>query len=132
MRFDTLRAAARAIASNLKGQKQMSIRRLSDDFAATGQISAADMPHIAALGFKSVMCNRPDGESFGQPGHEEIAKAAAEHGLAFSHFPVISGRVGEADLEAFAQTATSLPKPVLAYCRSGARSAQLWTLWQND
>ncbi len=110
----------------------MTIRKLSNDFAAAGQITTEDMAQIASLGFKSVICNRPDGEAFGQPGHEEIAKAAAAHGLEFRHFPVVSGRVGEADLEAFGKVASELPKPVLAYCRSGARSAQLWTLWQND
>jgi sulfide:quinone oxidoreductase len=132
MSFEALKSALRAITGNTKGERQMSIRKLSEDFAATGQITAADVPQIAALGFKSLMCNRPDGESYGQPSHTEIAEAAAAHGLVFTHFPVVSGRVGEADLEAFAKSTAQLPKPVLAYCRSGARSAQLWTLWKND
>jgi sulfide:quinone oxidoreductase len=36
--------------------------------------------------------------------------------------------VKDADAEAFATLFATLPKPVFAYCRSGTRSATLWSL----
>ena len=44
---------------------------LSDTLSVAGQISPADLPAIARAGFKSLICNRPDGESPGQFGHRD-------------------------------------------------------------
>ena len=41
----------------------------------------ADVAALAASGFRSIICNRPDGEEAGQPPAATLAEAAAAHGL---------------------------------------------------
>lgn len=103
---------------------------LSETLSVAGQISPADLSEIARAGFKSVICNRPDGESPGQFGHLDLAAAASQAGLTLAYQPVVSGRVTPQDGQSFADLLTRLPKPTLAYCRSGMRSASLWALSQ--
>ncbi len=109
----------------------MPIQSLSPNFAVSPQILPAELPAIAAAGFKSVICNRPDGEDPGQPSFEAVAQAAAQAGLQARHLPVVSGQFGEAQVAATAQLLQELPQPILAYCRSGARSTNLWQLAQG-
>ncbi|MBN2972864.1 TIGR01244 family phosphatase [Roseomonas aeriglobus] len=89
------------------------------------QICPADMEAIAGRGFKSIICNRPDGEEGRQWSAAEIAQAARRHGLAFAHIPVVSGAITAADVATMRDTLAHLTAPVLAYCRSGSRSRQL-------
>jgi sulfide:quinone oxidoreductase len=105
---------------------------LSDTLSVAGQISPADLPAIARAGFKSLICNRPDGESPGQFSHHDLAAAASQAGLTLAYQPVESGRVSQPDGWAFAALLNQLPGPTLAYCRSGLRSATLWALSQAD
>lgn len=104
----------------------MDIRRLDSDFSVTGQIEPEDAAAIAGQGFRSILCNRPDGEAPGQPTSREIEKAAKAAGLAFRAVPVVPGQIGEGDVDAFQAALDELPGPVLAYCRSGGRAADLW------
>lgn len=105
-------------------------KSLIAELAVTKQISRADLADIAAAGFKSVICNRPDGEGADQPGFAEIAQAAAAAGLATRYLPVASGVVSDEDAAKFGVALAEMPKPVLAYCRTGTRSATLWALSQ--
>ncbi|WP_425050123.1 TIGR01244 family sulfur transferase [Psychromarinibacter sp. S121] len=106
----------------------MQIKRLSEELAVSGQIAEDDLASLAAAGFRSVICNRPDGEGADQPTHEEIERAATAAGLSFRYLPVTSGKVTDADAAAFAEAMRELPGPVFAYCRSGMRSSTLWAL----
>jgi sulfide:quinone oxidoreductase len=108
----------------------MTIRKLTDNVSVAAQISAADVPTIAADGFKSIICNRPDGESADQPPFAEIERAALEAGLAIRYIPVNPSKMTDADADKFGDALDELPKPTLAYCRSGARSTALWTMSQ--
>ncbi|ANT60455.1 NAD(FAD)-dependent dehydrogenase [Salipiger sp. CCB-MM3] len=108
----------------------MDIRKITDDIAASPQITAADVPQIAEAGYRAIICNRPDGEGADQPNFEEIESAAKAAGLEARYIPVVSGKVQDADAEAFGKALRDLPGPVLAYCRSGTRSATLWSLSQ--
>ncbi|MES2480519.1 MAG: TIGR01244 family sulfur transferase [Pseudomonadota bacterium] len=111
----------------------MSIQSLTADFAVAGQISPEDLPAIAAAGFKSVICNRPDGEAGpSQPPYSAIEKAALAAGLQVRYLPAISGQLTPQQVAETARLLDELPGPVLAYCRSGARSANLWQLAQAD
>jgi len=104
----------------------MDIRPLTDDFSAAPQIDPADMPAIAAAGYTTVICNRPDEENPVDLQTEAMAKAAADAGLAFHVIPVGHGGMS---MEMFDQTAEILQGcsgPVLAYCRSGTRSTHVW------
>ncbi len=106
----------------------MDIRRISPEFAVSPQISAADVGVAAAQGVRAVICNRPDGESGDQPPADAIREACAAHGLAFRHIPITPGSVTDADLRAFRAALDEMPGPILAYCRTGTRSATLWAL----
>ncbi|MFZ5956534.1 TIGR01244 family sulfur transferase [Pseudomonas knackmussii] len=105
---------------------------LDDGFAVAAQIRPEDIPELAAAGFRTLICNRPDGEAADQPGSDAIARAAQAHGIDFVHMPVVSGAIDEAAVAAFATALAEQPGPVLAYCRSGMRSASLWALSQAD
>jgi sulfide:quinone oxidoreductase len=85
-----------------------------------------------ALGFASVVCNRPDGESFDQPTFAEVEAAAQAAGLASAWLPVAGGGMTHDHVNAMKTLWAELPKPVLAYCRSGTRSITLWALSQRD
>ena len=104
------------------------IHHLTPAFGVAGQLDADDIAALAAQGWRSLVCNRPDGETADQPDCAELVQAAATHGLAWRHIPVISGQWRDADVAAFAEALRTLPAPVLAFCRSGTRSIHLWAL----
>lgn len=104
----------------------MDIRRITDDFSVAPQIGVADVAAIAAAGFRAVVCNRPDGEAEEQPLSGDVARAVTAAGMEWRMLPVRN--IGAADVEAFGQLVGELPKPVLAYCRSGTRCTTLWSL----
>jgi sulfide:quinone oxidoreductase len=108
----------------------MDIRPLSPGLSVSPQISAADMEKVQQAGFRSVICNRPDGEGADQPGFDEIAAAARAHDIEVLYLPIAGGRVSDQDAADFDAALTRLPGPVLAYCRTGTRSATLWSLAQ--
>ena len=103
------------------------LRRLSPCFAVAGQIRPGDLPKIAALGFRSVINNRPDDEESAQPRSEDLAAAAFDAGLSYRDLPV-SGPISDLQANAMSHLLETLPSPVLAFCRSGRRSASLWAL----
>jgi sulfide:quinone oxidoreductase len=100
---------------------------IADDVAVGAQVCADDIAALKGQGFRSVICNRPDGESVDQPSFDEIAAAAKASGMEARHVPVQPGMMTQADVEIFSAAMAELPRPVLAYCRSGARSSGLWT-----
>lgn len=106
----------------------MNPTQITSDYSVSPQIAARDVAQIAARGYRSIMCNRPDGESPDQPDAQDIRAAAEAEGLAFAFVPVVSGAITPQDVEAFARALAALPAPVLAYCRSGARCQNLWML----
>ncbi len=106
----------------------MEIRQITEDYAVAPQIGAGDVAAIKAAGFKSIICNRLDNEQPGQPAVEPIRQAALEAGLEFRYIPVVSGHIVPENVTDQAQALLELPRPVLAYCRSGARCANLYGL----
>ncbi|WP_126978135.1 bifunctional protein tyrosine phosphatase family protein/NAD(P)/FAD-dependent oxidoreductase [Frigidibacter oleivorans] len=106
----------------------MELKTIHEGLTVSPQIHAGDMPEIARQGFRAVICNRPDGEAADQPGEAELALAARAAGLEFRYMPVVPGKADQADAAAFAAALRDLPGPVLAFCRTGTRSATLWAL----
>jgi sulfide:quinone oxidoreductase len=108
----------------------MEIKTISNGFSVSPQIVANDIKEIAKLGFRSIVCNRPDGEGADQPTFEEISNAAKEAGLEIRYQPIVSGKVSDDDARDFGRLYDELPKPIFAYCRTGTRSTTLWSLSQ--
>jgi|OM-RGC.v1.028319532 sulfide:quinone oxidoreductase len=104
-------------------------RWLTPKIAVTGQLSATDMREAHEAGFRSIICNRPDGEEGpSQPSQNEVLKTAKALGLEVAYHPVNSvGHTPEQALE-MGRLLNSLPTPILSYCRSGARCATLIAL----
>lgn len=108
----------------------MDIRRIDDSISVSPQIELEAVQDIARLGFKSIISDRPDGEEEGQPSANRVCAAAEGAGLEFRHIPVVAASIGDRDVALFAEAMKDLPKPVLAFCRSGTRAAMLWALSQ--
>ena len=103
----------------------------SETFATIGQLMPEDLASVAAMGFQSVINNRPDGEGGpDQPTSQAMAQAAQAAGLAYHYLPVISGQITPDQVAEFAALVKAAPGPVLAFCRSGARSTNLWHMGQ--
>lgn len=105
----------------------LDIREISETYAVSPQIAPEDMTAIRARGFTTVICNRPDAENPAEL-HSSAMKAAAEAaGLQFVENPFAAGL----DLSIIDRQRSAIDGadgPVLAYCRSGTRSATVWAL----
>lgn len=110
----------------------MEIKTLTSGVSVSPQILPDDLQAIKDAGFRGIICNRPDGEGADQPTFEEISRAAQALGIETSYQPIVAGKVSDEDAAAFDAAMTGLPGPVLAYCRTGTRSATLWSLSQAD
>ena len=109
----------------------LTISAHTDRFATAPQIDPQDMAAIAAHGFSTVVNNRPDGEGGpDQPSSEAMAQAAQAAGLDYHYLPVISGQITPEQVASFAAIVAASTGPVLAFCRSGARSTNIWHMGQ--
>lgn len=108
----------------------MDLRTITEEFSVSPQIAVGDVQDIAGAGFRSILCNRPDGEEVGQPAFDAVAAAAEAEGLEARHVPMGHAGVPPQTLAAFRAALEELPKPVLAYCRSGTRCMVLWSITQ--
>lgn len=108
----------------------MDLRKITDTFSVSPQITPGDVPGIASAGFRSILCNRPDGEELGQCDCSAIEAAAQEAGLAYRSVPITSAGVSAADMTDFKDALEQMPAPILAYCRSGTRCTMLWSIAQ--
>lgn len=108
----------------------MDIRRLAPALSVSEQILPSQLAELKAAGFRAIICNRPDGEGSDQPLFAEIKRAADTVGIEAHYLPAESGKVTDEQGAAFGKLLETLPKPVLAYCRSGMRSTTMWALSQ--
>ncbi|WP_377193834.1 TIGR01244 family sulfur transferase [Ruegeria meonggei] len=109
----------------------MELRNISSKFTVSPQITVEDVKTIAAQGFRAILCNRPDGEGADQPSFKEIDAAAKAAGIEARYVPVQSGIVKDDDVAAFGEAMEDLQRPVLAFCRTGTRSATLWSFHES-
>jgi TIGR01244 family protein len=104
----------------------LNAQRLTADVAVAGQLEPAAMAEAAAAGFRSVVNNRPDFEGGpAQPTSADLEAAARAAGLDYAFLPVSPSVQSPEDVARFAALLDSMPKPILAFCRSGARSGKL-------
>jgi len=106
-------------------------RQLDDKVLVSGQIRPDEVAALRTQGVTLIVNNRPDGEEPGQPLGVEIEEAATAVGIDYRSIPIIRG-IGPADADAMRDAISSSPGKVLAFCRSGTRSALAWALARND
>lgn len=105
----------------------MNVRQLGANLAVAAQLSLDDVETAASMGFKTIINNRPDGEDPNQPAHADIAAKAKALGIAIHHLPLASGLAPSADLLHRSKVVMDeAEKPVLAFCRSGTRSTNIY------
>lgn len=105
----------------------MEYQTIDPNYAVSRQITVDQVADVKAAGFKSVICNRPDGEDPGQPTVAEIKAAVEAVGMQFRHVPVNSGQpITPADAERMHKALEEVEGPVFAYCRSGTRSRNIY------
>ena len=109
----------------------MKLANFAKGVLVADQILPEDLNDLAAQGIKTIFCHRPDGEGADQPNFAEIAQAAKKLKIKTHYLPVVSGKISDADVSAFAQLFKEAQQPVLGYCRSGMRAASLWALSQG-
>ncbi len=103
------------------------LRALTADVCVAPQLNPEAMAEAARLGFKSVVNNRPDFEHGpDQPTNAAIEAAAHAAGLQYRFLPVNGMYQSPEQIAAFAQLLQDLPRPLLVFCRSGARSTRLF------
>ena len=98
---------------------------VSESFAVSPQIRLEDMRELADAGYRTVICNRPDGEEPNQLDVASMRDAAQATGLDFHHIPVSGGEFPLVAIKAFAKIRGEADGKVLAFCRTGTRSITL-------
>lgn len=105
---------------------------IADGVCVAPQLTPEAMAEAARIGFRSVVNNRPDfEEGASQPTSAQIEAAARAAGLEYRHVPVSSAYQSPAEAAAMARLLQELPRPMLMFCRSGARSSRLFALAQQ-
>ena len=108
------------------------VQPIAPDVCVAPQLSPQAMSEAAKAGFRSVVNNRPDFEGGDdQPTSAQIEAAARAAGLEYRYLPVDGGYQSPEQAQAMAQLLGDLPRPLLMFCRSGARSARLYALAQQ-
>ena len=106
------------------------IRSVTPEFATAPQLAPADMAEAAALGFRLVINNRPDGEAPAQPTSAQMEAAARAAGMNYVAIPFAGLPPSPQQVEAVRRAVASADGPVLAFCRSGTRSINAWAMGQ--
>lgn len=105
---------------------QIRVLEMAPEVYVCGQLFETDLQLLAKQGVRTIVNNRFDDESTGQPKSIDLARVAEELGMNFVHFPVDAISFSEEDLQAFANTSDELERPVFLFSRSGKRSIKLW------
>lgn len=105
------------------------MRQLDERTLVGGQIAPEDVAGLKARGVTLIVNNRPDGEEPGQPLAADIQRAAQEAGVGYRFVPIARG-IGPAEAEAMREAIEAMDEKgkMLAFCRSGTRSALAWAL----
>ena len=103
------------------------LRQVATDVCVAPQLTPEAMAEVARAGFRSVVNNRPDFEHGpDQPTNAAIEAAAKAAGLEYRFLPVSGAGQTPEQIAAFGALLEELPRPLLAFCRSGARSTNLF------
>jgi uncharacterized protein (TIGR01244 family) len=101
---------------------------LTNEIFVTGQIDTDAVAEAREAGVTLIVNNRPEDESPDQVSGAAIEAAARAAGLDYVAIPVTHAGFSEPQVDAMVAALDGAEGKVLAYCRSGARSTNLWAL----
>jgi uncharacterized protein (TIGR01244 family) len=108
-------------------QTFINVQPVDSSLSITPQLAPEDMEALADAGFRTIINNRPDFEGGpDQPTSAQLESAARASGLAYRHLPVPPSGHSDRDARAMVDLVDALPKPVVAFCRTGKRAAALY------
>jgi uncharacterized protein (TIGR01244 family) len=110
----------------------MSLIWIAPDFAVSPQLQVDQLPEVAAAGYCGIVNNRPDHEGPDQPTSDQIEAEARRLGLDYAYIPIIPGEMSTDQARTLDRFLGEVEGPVLAFCRTGNRSAQLWNLARGE
>lgn len=109
----------------------MGIEKIADYLYISRQLTERTAKLAAQYDVKTVICNRPDGEEANQPDFETVKKWLHAAGIEnVVYMPTTVDKIDDAQLKEFQETISQSPAPIVAYCRTGTRSALMWALNQ--
>lgn len=106
----------------------MKVAVLTPNVSVLAQPTTDEVVELARRGYRSLVSNRPDGESPDQPAWADLAATAADSGMEATAFPIVIGQISDAQVAEFRTLLEALPRPIAMYCRSGTRAAFMWAL----
>lgn len=110
----------------------MSIEKIADYLYVSRQLNERIAKQVAQYNIKTVICNRPDGEEPNQPDFETVKAWLNAVGVEnVVYMPIDMEKIDDEQLELFQTTVAKSESPILAYCRTGTRSAMMWALNQS-
>ncbi|ULJ61174.1 TIGR01244 family sulfur transferase [Wielerella bovis] len=110
----------------------MAIEKIADYLYISNQLDERFAKRAAQYGIQTVICNRPDDEEPNQPSFEQVKTWLNAVGIEnVVYMPVVMDGIDDAALREFQETVAKSPAPILAYCRTGTRSAMMWALNQT-
>ena len=107
------------------------MRELPGDVFVTGQLMPAQLQALAEQGVMSFINHRPDQEAPLQPTSDDMEQAAMAMSLDYFHIPM-AGNLTPGLIEASLTAYQNAPRPIVAFCASGTRSAALWAFAHVD
>lgn len=108
------------------------IRKLDERTMISGQIGPDEVAQLKQHGVTLIVNNRPDGEEPGQPLAGDIEAAAQVAGIAYRFVPIQRG-IGPSDVESMQEAMREAGDgKLLAFCRSGNRSALAWAIARRE
>jgi uncharacterized protein (TIGR01244 family) len=105
----------------------MRIKRINGMFAVASQVDIKTVKDVAQAGYKTLICNRPDCEADDYDLFPAIAAEAKRLRITPVYLPISLLGASVHDQKKFDDLILNCPKPIVAYCRSGARPAVLWS-----
>jgi sulfide:quinone oxidoreductase len=108
----------------------MDIKPLDDRLSVTAQPGYEDIETLARQGYRTIISNRPRGETEDQPDMQALKEKAESLGMVWHEIPVKPGEYSSQDIAAFSEALESSPAPTIGFCRTGKRVSHLWAYCQ--
>jgi uncharacterized protein (TIGR01244 family) len=103
-------------------------KKLTDMLFVAPQIDVDAVAAAQGEGIKLIINNRPEDESPDQTSGAEIEAAAHATGINYIAIPITHSGFSQHQVDAMISALADADGKVLAYCRSGTRSTNLWAL----